>query len=216
MAELFGFRFERIKDIRPEDKFVQKSPDDGTVEISGGGHFAQVLDIDGRDRNDLDLIRRYRDIAQQPECDSAIEDIVNEAIVSDERDTSVEIVLDNLKYSNKIKNSMREAFADIKSLLDFDTKGHDIFRRWYVDGRLFYHKIIDSKNPKLGIQEVRYIDPRKIRKVKAVQKVPGPQGSTIVKDEEDYYLYNEKMLKGMMNQGMRIAEDNNLLSVWFD
>ena len=207
MAELFGFRFERIKDIRPEDKFVQKSPDDGTVEISGGGHFAQVLDIDGKDRNDLDLIRRYRDIAQQPECDSAIEDIVNEAIVSDERDTSVEIVLDNLKYSNKIKNSMREAFADIKSLLDFDTKGHDIFRRWYVDGRLFYHKIIDSKNPKLGIQEVRYIDPRKIRKVKAVQKVPGPQGSTIVKDEEDYYLYNEKMLKGMMNQGMRIAED---------
>ena len=206
MAELFGFRFERIKDIRPEDKFVQKSPDDGTVEISGGGHFAQVLDIDGRDRNDLDLIRRYRDIAQQPECDSAIEDIVNEAIVSDERDTSVEIVLDNLKYSNKIKNSMREAFADIKSLLDFDTKGHDIFRRWYVDGRLFYHKIIDSKNPKLGIQEVRYIDPRKIRKVKAVQKVPGPQGSTIVKDEDDYYLYNEKMLKGMMNQGMRIAE----------
>ena len=207
MAELFGFKFERVKDTQPEDKFVQKSPDDGTVEISGGGHFAQVLDIDGRDKNDLDLIRRYRDIAQQPECDSAIEDIVNEAIVSDERDKSVEIVLDNLQYSDKIKKSMRDAFDDVLSLLDFDSKGHDIFRRWYVDGRLFYHKIINSKNPKLGIQEVRYIDPRKIRKVKAVQKVPGPQGSVIVKDEQDYYLYNEKMLKGMMNQGMRISDD---------
>ncbi len=207
MAELFGFKFERIKDTQPEDKFVQKSPDDGTVEISGGGHFAQVLDIDGRDRNDLDLIRRYRDIAQQPECDSAVEDIVNEAIVADERDKSVEIVLDSLQYSKKIKDSMRACFDDVLSLLDFDTKGHDIFRRWYVDGRLFYHKVINSKNPKLGIQEVRYIDPRKIRKVKAVQKVPGPQGSVIVKDEQDYYLYNEKMLKGMMNQGMRIADD---------
>ena len=157
MAELFGFKFEKIKTSAPEDRFVQKSPDDGTVEISGGGHFAQVLDIDGRDRNDLDLIRRYRDIGQQPECDSAIEDIVNEAIVSDERDKSVDIVLDNLEYSDKIKKSMRQAFDEVLSLLDFDTKGHDIFRRWYVDGRLFYHKIIDSKNPKLGIQEVRYL-----------------------------------------------------------
>ena len=209
MAELFGFRFEKIKSTAPEDRFVQKSPDDGTVEISGGGHFAQVLDIDGYGtRNDLDLIRRYRDIAQQPECDSAIEDIVNEAIVSDERDKSVDIVLDNLEYSEKIKKSMRQAFDEVLSLLDFDTKGHDIFRRWYVDGRLFYHKIINSKNPKLGIQEVRYIDPRKIRKVKAVQKVPGPQGSILVKQEQDYYLYNEKMLKGMMNQGLKIADDS--------
>ena len=92
MAELFGFKFEKIKPTAPEDRFVQKSPDDGTVEISGGGHFAQVLDVEGRDRNDLDLIKKYRDIGQQPECDSAIEDIVNEAIVSDERDKSVDIV----------------------------------------------------------------------------------------------------------------------------
>ena len=208
MAELFGFKFEKIKQTAPEDRFVQKSPDDGTVEISGGGHFAQVLDVEGRDRNDLDLIKKYRDIGQQPECDSAIEDIVNEAIVTDERDKSVDLVLDNLEYSDKIKNSMRQAFDEVLSLLDFDTKGHDIFRRWYVDGRLFYHKIIDSKNPKLGIQEVRYIDPRKIRKVKAVQKVPGPQGSILVKQEQDYYLYNEKMLKGMMNQGLKIADDS--------
>ena len=208
MAELFGFKFEKIKQTAPEDRFVQKSPDDGTVEISGGGHFAQVLDVEGRDRNDLDLIKKYRDIGQQPECDSAIEDIVNEAIVSDERDKSVDLILDNLEYSDKIKNSMKQAFDEVLSLLDFDTKGHDIFRRWYVDGRLFYHKIIDSKNPKLGIQEVRYIDPRKIRKVKAVQKVPGPQGSILVKQEQDYYLYNEKMLKGMMNQGLKIADDS--------
>ena len=179
MAELFGFKFERIKDSDNTDKFTQPSPDDGTTEISGGGHFATVLDTDGRERSEQGAIKRYRDISQQPECDSAIEDIVNEAIVSNERDQSVSIILDQLQYSSKVKTKIREAFDDTLRLLDFDTKGHDIFRRWYVDGRLYYHKVIDNKKPKLGIKELRYIDPRKIKKVRETKKEPKANGSQI-------------------------------------
>ena len=149
MAELFGFKFERIKDSDSTEKFTQPSADDGTVEIAGGGHYATVLDQDGRDRSEYDLIKRYRDISQQPECDSAIEDIVNEAIVSNERDQSVNIVLDQLPYRKNVKDKIRECFDETLQLLDFDTKGHDIFRRWYVDGRIYYHKVIDTKNPKI-------------------------------------------------------------------
>ena len=198
MAELFGFKFERIKDTESQEKFTQKSPDDGTVEIAGGGHFAQVLDQDGRDRNEQDLVRRYRDIANQPECDSAIEDIINEAIVANERDQSVEVITDNLPYNTRVKNRIREEFDQVLRLLDFDTKGPDIFRRWYIDGRLYYHKVIDTKNPKLGIQEVRYIDPRQIKKVKEVKKQPKAIGPDIIKKSEDYYVYNPK---GMMYGG---------------
>ena len=205
MAELFGFKFERIKDSDNTDKFTQPSPDDGTTEISGGGHFATVLDTDGRERSEQDLIKRYRDISQQPECDSAIEDIVNETIVSNERDQSVNIVLDQLPFKNNVKTKIREAFDDTLRLLDFDTKGHDIFRRWYVDGRLYYHKVIDNKNPKLGIKELRYIDPRKIKKVRETKKEPKANGPDIIKKTIDYYVYNEKGL--MTTQGIRISPD---------
>ena len=206
MAELFGFKFERIKDSDNTDKFTQPSPDDGTTEISGGGHFATVLDTDGRERSEQDLIKRYRDISQQPECDSAIEDIVNEAIVSNERDQSVSIVLDQLPFKNNVKTKIREAFDDTLRLLDFDTKGHDIFRRWYVDGRLYYHKVIDNKNPKLGIKELRYIDPRKIKKVRETKKEPKANGPDIIKKSIDYYVYNEKGL--MTTQGIRLSPDS--------
>ena len=135
-------------------------------------------DTDGRERTENDLIRRYRDISQQPECDSAIEDIVNEGIVSDERDQSVSIVLDRLPYTKRIKTKSREEFDNVLRLLDFDTKGHDIFRRWYVDGRLFYHKVIDKTNPRRGVVDLRYIEPRKIRKVRELQK--GTQSLVLV------------------------------------
>ena len=137
MAELFGFKITRANQGKGGDGFTAPSTDDGTLDIvSGGGHYASVLDMDGRERNEVDLIRRYRDIAQQPECDSAIEDIVNEAIVSDERDQSVSISLDRLDVSPKIKVKIREEFDEVLRLLDFNAKGHDIFRRWYVDGRI--------------------------------------------------------------------------------
>ena len=208
MAELFGFKFERIKDSDSKEKFTSPSPDDGTVEVSGGGHFATVLDTDGRDRNEYDLIKRYRDVSQQPECDSAIEDIVNEGIVANERDQAVSIILDQLPYRKVVKDKIRECFDETLSLLDFDTKGHDIFRRWYVDGRIYYHKVIDTKNPKLGIQELRYIDPRKIRKVKEVQKSNNRgQGPDLINKTVDYYIYNEKGVNTTTTQGVRISPD---------
>ena len=195
MAELFGFKFEKIKDSSNQEKFTAPANDDGTVEIAGGGFFGQVLDTDGRERNEVDLIRRYREISQQPECDSAVDDIVNEAIVSNERDQAVAIVLDRLEYNKSIKDKIRKEFDTILSLLDFDVKGHDIFRRWYVDGRIFYHKVIDKKNPKQGVVEVRYIDPRKIRKVRQIDKEQKPGTSIeMIKGSQDFYLYNDKGL----------------------
>jgi hypothetical protein len=194
MAELFGFRITKANQGGSSDGFTAPSTDDGTLDIvSGGGHYASVLDMDGRDRNELDLIRRYRDIAQQPECDSAIEDIANEAIVSDERGQSVSISLDRLKLSPNIKSKIRDEFDEVLRLLDFNAKGHDIFRRWYVDGRIYYHKIIDTKSPRKGIQDLRYIDPRKIKKVREQRKEKDPKtGLDLVKKIEDFYLYNDK------------------------
>ena len=209
MAELFGFRFERMKDVGGE-KFTLPAPDDGTVEIAGGGFFGQVLDTDGRERTEQDLVRRYRDIAQQPECDSAIEDIVNEGIVANEMDQAVSIVLDRLPYPSKIKKKIAEEFDGVLRLLDFDVKGHDIFRRWYVDGRMFYHKVIDKKSPRKGIQELRYIDPSKIKKVREVLREP-KDGTSIelIKKVEEYYLYNDKGIASQgTSQGIKIAADS--------
>ena len=210
MAELFGFKFEKIKDTKSQEKFTVPPADDGATEIAGGGFFGQVLDVDGRDKSELDLIRRYREISQQPECDSAIEDIVNEAVVSNEKDMAVAIELDRLDYPKSIKNKIRNEFEHILTLLDFDVKGHDIFRRWYIDGRIFYHKVIDKKNPKKGIVEVRYIDPKKIRKVRQVNKDKKPGTSLeMIKSVDDFYLYNDKGLNsGALTEGIKIADDS--------
>jgi hypothetical protein len=167
--------------------------------------------MDGRDRNEIDLIRRYRDIAQQPECDSAIEDIANEAIVSDERGQSVSISLDRLDLSPNIKSKIRDEFDEVLRLLDFNSKGHDIFRRWYVDGRIYYHKVIDKKSPRKGIQELRYIDPRKIKKVREQRKEKDQAtGLDIVKKIEDFYLYNDKGLdqNSGTTSGVKITADS--------
>ena len=210
MAELFGFKFERIKDDKGGEKFTAPSSSDGTIDVAGGGFYSQVLDVDGRERTEHDLIRRYRDISQQPECDSAIEDIINEGIVSDEKDQSVSIVLDRLPYPKRIKDRVREEFGSVLRLLDFDTKGHDIFRRWYVDGRLYYHKVIDKKNPKMGVMEMRFIEPRKIKKVRELVKQPkNGSGINLVKKIEEYYLYNEKgMMSSGPSEGIRISPDS--------
>ena len=212
MAELFGFRITRANQSKGSDGFTAPSADDGTLDIvSGGGHYASILDMDGRDRNEIDLIRRYRDIAQQPECDSAIEDIANEAIVSDERGQSVSISLDRLDLSPNIKSKVRDEFDEVLRLLDFNSKGHDIFRRWYVDGRIYYHKVIDKKSPRKGIQELRYIDPRKIKKVREQRKEKDQAtGLDIVKKIEDFYLYNDKGLdqSSGTTSGVKITADS--------
>ena len=209
MAELFGFKFERTKSSDTQDKFTEPSSDDGTLEVAGGGFYGQLLDTDGRQRTEADLIRRYRDIAQQPECDSAIEDIINEGIVSNERDQAVDIVLDRIMYTKKIKDRIREEFDTVLQLLDFETKGHDIFRRWYVDGRVYYHKVIDQKNPRQGIQELRYIEPGKIRKVKETERKIKP-GTNVeqVNTKKEYYLYNTKGLKSGTTEGIKISPDS--------
>ena len=188
MAEFFGFEIKRKE--KELGAVTPPATDDGTYDISGGGFYSTILDTDGRSRTEDDLIRRYRDIAIQPECDSAIEDIVSEAIASDERDMCVSIALDNLQVSATIKKRIKEEFERILQLLDFNNKAHDIFRRWYVDGRIFYHKVIDSQNPRKGIQQLRYIDPRKIKKVREVET--GRKGQVdVVKKFKEFYIYNQ-------------------------
>ena len=213
MAELFGFTINRVKkDTGGEQVFTTPTPDDGAIDIAGGGFFGQILDTDGREKTELDLIRRYRDIAQQPECDSAIEDIINEAVSFDEVSESVTLRTDRMPYPEKIKRAIRKEFQEVLSLLDFDEKGHDVMRRWYVDGRIFYHKVIDSKNPKRGIVDLRYIDPTKIKKARQVKKDKDVKtGVDMIKKIDEYYIYNEKGLfsagYGGANQGLKIAAD---------
>ncbi len=215
MAELFGFRIERPKnDGGSEVSFATPTPDDGTIDVAGGGFFGQILDTDGRDKSDHDLIRRYRDIAQQAECDAAIEDIVNEGIVSNEDDQAVEVVLERLPFPNKIKRKIREEFSEVLRLLNFEQKGHDIFRRWYVDGRVYYHKVIDTKNPRKGITDLRWIDPNKIKKVRDVKKKTNQAlGVEMIEKVEEYYIYNEQSKPPpgggaqTVSQGLKIASD---------
>ena len=213
MAELFGFRIERPKkDEGSVPSFTSPSADDGTIDIAGGGFFGQILDQDGRERTDIDLIRRYRDIAQQAECDMAIEDIVNEGIVSNEDDIPVQVTLDRLPFTDKIKRKIRHEFLEVLRLLHFESKGHDIFRRWYVDGRIYFHKIIDTKDPSKGILELRYIDPTKIKKVRQVKKKTNNKtGVDMVEKTNEYFLYNEKGINsagmGGSNSGIKIAPD---------
>ena len=215
MAELFGFRIERSKKgDGGGQSFTSPTSDDGTIEVAGGGFFGQVLDTDGRQKSDYDLIRRYRDIAQQAECDTAVDDIVNEGIVSNESDQAVQITLDRLPYPNKIKRKIRKEFSEVLRLLHFEQKGHDIFRRWYVDGRIYYHKIIDPKDTRKGITELRWIDASKIKKVREVAKKVDPKtGVEMVDKFEDYFLYNETSVYGGgypvdTGQGLKIAADS--------
>ena len=216
MAELFGFTIQKAqKDLGPREKtFTDPTPDDGAIEIAGGGFFSSVLDTDGRERNDLDLIRRYRDISMQSECDAAIEDIVNEGIISNLNDIPVNIDLTNLPYSDKIKKRIRSEFMEVLRLLNFNEKGHDIFRRWYIDGRMFYHKVIDNKDPQKGLTNLRFIDPSKIRKVRETKKDPDPSinGVEMVTKVDEYFIYSDKGFASTgaqgNDQGIKISADS--------
>ena len=211
MAELFGFQITRptkAKDGGTPQSFTVPTADDGTTTISAGGYFGSYLDQEGGAKNEEELIRRYREIAIYPEVDTAIDDIVNEAIVSNERDQAISISLDNLALSDKIKNKIRNEFDEILNLLTFDEKGHDIFKRWYIDGRVYYHKVIDPEKPKLGLTELRYIDPRKIRKVREIKKQRSVKGIDMTQSVSEWYVYNEKgMTTPNSNMGIKIAQD---------
>ncbi len=171
MAELFGFSITRLKkQADPKQSFTTTQADDGTQTIAAGGYFGQYLDMEGTAKSEADLIRRYREIALHPECDMAIEDIVNEAVIANELKDAVRVNVDGLPYGKEVRRKIEDEFKEVLRLMNFGTKGHDIFRRWYVDGRIFYQKIIDRENPKRGIVELKYIDPRKIKKIREVRK----------------------------------------------
>ena len=203
MAKLFGFSIDDGKSKSPSViSPVPKTNQDGVDNYISSGFYGSYLDIEGVYRTEHDLIRRYREMALHPECDGAIEDVVNEAIVSDLYDSPVEIELSNLNAGDTLKKAIREEFKNIKEILDFDRKAHEIFRNWYVDGRLYYLKVIDVKNPMEGIQDLRYIDPMKMKFVRQQKKEDprtkiqvgtkgGPEGVNEPEIEE-YFLYTAK------------------------
>jgi hypothetical protein len=213
MVQLFGFEIGRKKQQTQEEvnkSFVIPQNDDGAVTIQSGAYYGTYVDLDGVVRNEIELITRYRDMSMQPELETAIDEIVNDAIINDEKDKGIEINLDDVKIQDSIKKKIIQEFDTILRLLNFSNMGHDIFRRWYTDGRMFYHIIIDEKRPNLGIQELRYIDPRRIRKIREIQKSRDPNtGMDIIKKQNEYFLYNERGVIGAhSNLGTKISVDS--------
>ena len=226
MSKLFGFSIEDTEPLSPGAVSpVPPNNEDGADHYMSSGFFGSYVDIEGVYRTEFDLIKRYREMSLHPEADSAIEDIVNEAIVSDSNDSPVEIELSNLNASDGIKTKIRKEFKYILDLLDFDKKAHEIYRNWYIDGRIYYHKIIDLKNPQEGIQELRYIDAMKMRYVRQQRKKKN-DGSTVVRlqsnnpmdydfpEIDEYFIYNPKStyptgnpMQTGASQGIKIARD---------
>ena len=227
MSQLFGFQINRKEGQRGQSP-VPPSADE-PIAVAAGGYYGTYVDTDNQARNEFEMIRRYRDMAIHPEVDSAVDEVVNEFIVSDAHDTPVEVNLDNLPMGAGIKTKIRNEFEYIKRLLNFDNRAHEIVRSWYIDGRLFYHKVIDLDNPKKGITELRYIDPMKIKKVR--QKIDNKPKDSLARAAikgtaleyeygtfVDYYLYNPKgFYKGgvlgpvgdmSLSQGVKMAVDS--------
>ena len=213
MAELFGFTIARKKEKDDQAKLpsiVSPSVEDGSVEIAPGGAYGTYVDLENKAKNESDLVSKYREMSIQPEADYAIQDIVNEAIVVDENSGPCEIILDKINQPAAIKKRIRESFHEIFKILDFQNNAYDIFRKWYIDGRLYYHIVIDETNPKLGIKDLRYIDPRKIRKIKEpIKEKDKRTGVTIYKGSNEYYMYNPKgITTANQAQGVKIAKDS--------
>jgi len=213
---LFGFSIARDKkeqDQTSEQSFTPPTNDDGALTITSAAYYGTYVDLDGTAKNEVELISRYREMAMQPEIESAIDDIVNEAICQDDDGKNIEIVLDDLKQPDKIKKAIKEEFATILKLLNYTNMAQDIFRRYYIDGRMFYHVIIDRENPVSGIKELRYIDPRKLRKVREVKKQKDERtGAEVMNIINEYYLYNDKVTTGSSANfgpvGVRITTDS--------
>lgn len=213
---LFGFTISRQKS--EEDSAVQKSfapqtNDDGALTITSAAYYGTYVDLDGTAKNEVELISRYREMAMQPEIESAIDDIVNEAICQDDDGKTIAIVLDNLKQPDKIKDSIKKEFQNVLRLFNYNQMAQDIFRRYYIDGRMYYHIIIDRENPTQGIKELRYIDPRKLRKVREMKRKKDERtGVDIVDTINEYYIYNDKVVTGTSSNfgpvGVRITTDS--------
>jgi len=224
MAKLFGFSIgDKEKKSPSVISPVPQNNEDGVDNFIASSFYGSYVDIEGVYRTESDLIKRYREMALHPECDGAIEDVINEAIVSDLYDSPIEIELSNLNASDKLKKIIREEFRNIKDILDFDKKSHEILRNWYVDGRLFYMKVIDVKKPEDGIQDLRYIDPMKIKFVRQEKKknkndftVRNNDDTKVINPEiEEYYVYTPKpsypsnsITSGGGSKGIKIAKDS--------
>ena len=221
-VSLFGFTLGK-KDIVQVEKPEQASftlpteaLDDGAVTITQNAHYGTYVDLEGSVRNELELITRYREMSNHPECDMAIDEIVNEAITHADDGTVVDINMDNLKQPESIKKKILEEFKNIQKMLNFSNLADDLFKRWYIDGRIYYQVVVNDKNPKDGIQELRYVDPRKIRKVREIQKDRDPKtGAQIIKSTAEYYVYNDRgtttqTYTSGVNQGLRIAPETIL------
>jgi hypothetical protein len=217
---LFGFTIGN-KDIVREEKPEQRSfalpneaLDDGAVTITQNAHYGTYVDLEGSVRNELELISRYREMSNHPECDMAVTEIVDEAITSDPEGRVVDVVLDKLKQPETIKKKIAEEFDNILRMLNFQNLSDDIFRRWYIDGRLYFHVVVNENTPKQGIQELRFIDPRKIRKVREIKKDRDPKtGAQIIKSLAEYYVFNDRgtttqTYTSGTNQGLKIAPES--------
>jgi hypothetical protein len=205
-VELFGFSIGRAGKKSEEEKrealpsFVPPSPEDGAAVMDGGivgGYFGTYIDFDKEVKSEAEFIGRYREMALHPEVESAIEDICNESVVYDEERDSVNLDLEKVELSDNIKDKIYEEYKYLYNLLDFHTKGYEIFRRWFIDGRLYFHMVVDGKSPKKGIQDIRYVDPTKIKKIVEVEKDKevnrNPQGvlANVVKKKEEYFMFRE-------------------------
>ena len=198
--QIFGLEISRKKQAQPISVVAPFSEDGSTVvSTASAGIYAQVMELETRIKNENDLIRRYREVSQYPDCDSAVEDIINEAVVAENNTPAVALNLDDLKVSSGIKNKIIEEFRQVLSLLHFDEKGHDLFRSWYIDGRIYFHILVDETNP---------IDPRKIRKIKNIRKEKNDKGVEIVKDIQEYYLYNDKGITETTISGVKLPLDS--------
>jgi len=213
--QLFGYQIGKKKEeeLPPTvQTFAPPPNEDGALAVTEGGAYGTTIDMEGTVKNEATLITRYRRMAQQPECERAIDDIINEAIVADEHEPPVSIVLDDIESQpERIKEMIRDEFGYILEMLDFNNKAYDIFRNWYVDGRLFYHIMIDAANPRAGIQELRYIDPRKIKKVRVEKrtniKAEMTTNQFVPKEYREYFVYSARgLIAG--NVGVKI------LSLW--
>jgi DNA-dependent RNA polymerase auxiliary subunit epsilon len=203
--EIFGYKITRSAEPPTEKSFVAPTDDGGTDEIKAGGYYGTYLDLDGTASTEQELIRRYRDIAGMADVDTAIDDIVNDSISNLDDEDPIKINLDEVELSAGIKKDIEKEFEEILRILDFKLRAHDYFRRWYVDGRLFFHKVIDTANPKQGLTDVRYIDPRKIKKVREIIKEKDPKTNVdFIKRIDEYFLYNEK---GVINQKTAAIND---------
>ena len=213
---LFGFTIARDK--QEDDQTVQQSftppgNEDGALTITSAAYYGTYVDLDGTAKNDVELISRYREMAMQPEIESAIDDIVNEAICHDDDGKSIQLVLDNLDQPEKIKNAIKGEFQTVLRLLNYKDMAQDIFRRFYVDGRMYYHIIVDQKAPMEGVKELRYIDPRKLRKVREMKKTKDDRtGVEVMRVINEYYIYNDKVTTGTSSNfgpvGIRITTDS--------